>query len=202
MRGVVISMSASCPEMYSLTNVDIAPDELRGRGTTPPVTWRDMFGRVRVKGRDLTAATGTPGSPASGEGREMTKGREGHSKSKSKGIGLMAVAFAEREMVPSSVVISNAWRVTRSENSGKGLSPPGRGSPGSGGTKYKVRRLTIYNIVRRTFHVDDGTDVRMLEGEVTPPSLVLDPTTSYHGMANRSEYAHESGGPTVLQKVE
>lgn len=101
-------MSASRPEMYSLTNSDSAPEELRGRGTTPPVTEREMFGRVRVKGRECTAATGTLGASSSGDGREMMKGREGASKLRSRGIGLIAVAFAERMIVPSSETISNS----------------------------------------------------------------------------------------------
>ena len=114
--GVVIWISASRPEIYSLTNAEIAAVELRGSGTTAPLIANEMLGWVNWKGCECTAATVTAEEFPSTGGSEMKKGRAGAWKSTFDGMGLRAVALAESSIVPLLEAIAKDCRWTRSEN--------------------------------------------------------------------------------------
>ena len=133
-RGVEIWMSASRPEIYSLTKLESAPEESRGRGTTLPETSKVMLGCVNWNGWEWTEATVTDEPFGSGAGRAMKKGSWGAWNSTSRGMGLSAVAFAESSMVPCLEAMLKELRWTRSEKLGRSSPLPGRGSPGSEGT--------------------------------------------------------------------
>jgi len=68
------------------------------------------------------------------EGREIMKGIEGDVRLNVSGAGSIMVACALSVRSLDSVDTLNDWRVISSGREGKGVSRPGLGNPGNGGT--------------------------------------------------------------------
>lgn len=107
---------------------------------TFPCTESVMLGWVNVKGSVDTHATCITGdAELVGSSMETSKGRDGVEKSRLYGTGLIADAVPLRERVSDSEVTLKEVRVTSLETEGKGISRPGRGSPGTKGTGIFLR---------------------------------------------------------------
>jgi hypothetical protein len=107
-----------------------------GRGRTLPEMTSVMFGWVREKGWVETEAIGMDGEDddEDEEGREIMKGIEGDVRLNVSGAGSIMVACALSVRLLDSVNTLNDWRVISSGREGKGVSRPGLGNPGNGGT--------------------------------------------------------------------